>query len=197
MKIGFDLDNTIVDYSQAVLEYACTLDSCQAKTVSELKRWFFARNQEDQWTRAQSWLYSEGLKFAEITKGALDVLTALNTLPLDFSILSHKTVLGPKEYGGREFRKAMNEWLFYSDLRELCMHRVEYFDTLDAKVEAICKGRFGFFIDDLRKVLEHDDFPQSTIPIHYSPDLHESDYESKSRIVSIQKLSTLLTFFAS
>lgn len=41
MKIGFDLDNTIVDYSQAVLEYACTLDSCQAKTVSELEEMVF------------------------------------------------------------------------------------------------------------------------------------------------------------
>jgi len=192
LKIGFDLDNTIVDYSQAVREYSKKVDSCEARTVSELRKWFIQRNQEELWTQTQSWLYSEGLQFATITEGALKVLKTLSSSSSEFSILSHKTLFGPYKYGKKEFRKAMNEWLVNSELWDLCIGKIQYFDSLDAKVEGIRSGKFNFFVDDLRKVLEHSNFPSSTIPVLFSPESRESAAGSHSRIVSIPKLTSIL-----
>lgn len=191
MKIGFDLDNTLIDYSQAIQVYSKRIVACKARTVSELRKWFFERKEAEKWTEAQSWLYSDGLQFATITEGALEVLKILTSFS-DFTILSHKTLFGPQEFGKKEFRKAMNEWLVNSELWDLCIGKVEYFVSLDAKVEGIRAGHFKFFIDDLRKVLEHDNFPHSTIPVLFSPDTREIKADSHSRIVSIPKLASIL-----
>jgi len=193
LKIGFDLDNTLIDYSQAIQEYSRSIVACEARTVSELRKWFIQRNQEELWTQTQSWLYSEGLQFATITEGALEVLKRLSSSSSEFSILSHKTIFGPQAYGRKEFRKAMNEWLIDSELWDLCMGRVEYFDSLDSKVEGIRAGNFNFFVDDLRKVLEHYNFPHFTIPILFSPDSNESTEDSHSQIISIRNFASVLT----
>lgn len=192
MKIGFDLDNTLVDYSDSVKVYVKNFQDCDAKTVPQLRNWFRAQNQDELWTKAQSWLYSEGLEYAKISDGALEILIAVAELSIDFSILSHKTLLGPQRYGRKEFRKLMNEWLFCSDLWNICTNKIEYFDSLDEKIEGIRKGNFDFFVDDLRKVLEHKRFPDRTMPVLYSPEKLNFETGTTSAVIIIDSFTSLM-----
>ena len=197
MKIGFDLDNTIVDYSDAVQIYVKDLEIHNVKTIPELRNWFRIRNRNEEWTRAQSWLYSEGLQFAKITEGAFDVLSALNKFPFEFSILSHKSVFGPQKYGSREFRKAMNDWFSGSELGNMCINKIEYFNSLDEKIEGIRRGGFAYFIDDLRKVFEHKNFPHVTFPILFSTEKCRVQNGESGDILTIEKFSSLMDLLSS
>jgi len=48
--------------------------------------------------------------------------------------------------------------------------RVFFESTQQAKIERLCQLNLDWFIDDLREILTHHDFPTSTAAWYYDPD---------------------------
>ena len=66
-RFGFDLDNTLIDYSQSTVEY-CKLNRLQIyKSLRDLRNKIkFEMADDESWQSAQAWIYTEGLDFAKL-----------------------------------------------------------------------------------------------------------------------------------
>lgn len=157
-KFGFDLDNTIIDYSYSVLEYCKLMNIENVVSLSDLR--FLLKkseNNQENWVKAQSWLYSDGLDYAKLSSGFIELCNILENFGYELAIFSHKTNLGPSQYGSRPFRKLATEWLMGSEINNFFTpsKNVNFYETIDEKVASISSYDPSFYIDDLPKIFKH------------------------------------------
>ncbi len=165
-RFGFDLDNTLIDYSDAVKEY-CRIKSLKlcddvVKLRDELGK---NRTSDHEWQLAQAWLYTEGLKFAQIGVGALNLCSYLNDEGYQLFIVSHKTSHTPDYCGSIELREVANNWIKSSPIAEFFKEEQHiYFEpTRILKIKRIQDLCLNYFVDDLEVVFNSPDFPIKTI----------------------------------
>ena len=155
---GFDLDNTLIDYSESCRQYALMNNLTPISNVLELKKVLRPNHIETEaWTAAQSWIYGEGLKFAQFSDYALDFVQSLADKSWKISVHSHKSVTGPARFGQVPIRQLMQDWITKSDLSLFFASNLSlnFYDSLDAKINGIRKSKLTHYIDDLPKVLDN------------------------------------------
>ena len=162
-KFGFDLDNTLIDYSNAVQKYCSNegLDEC--KTLDSLR--VLLRESDNtgrDWQLAQGWLYTDGLSYARPSQGALELCEFLRTSDFELLIVSHKTAHTPDFCGKKPLREIATRWIRDGDLASYFLgNKSIYFEsTRSLKVERIQKLNINYFVDDLVEVFQEPGYPQ-------------------------------------
>ncbi len=196
-SIGFDLDNTIIDYSLSAKQYAQQVGIQDVFSLGELRKILNGIDHaHDAWTRAQSWIYGEGLQFAAIQENLTTQLTRLHDQDFSIFVVSHKTEYGPKSFGSVEFVNLALEWLNSSPLGSLLTKNVNLFfeETRELKLKRIRNLQLNFFVDDLIEVLEDALFPRETIGIHFCEESTSSRKETR-KIVNFSDLNELVVSY--
>jgi len=167
---GFDLDNTLIDYSASVRRYSLTFLETKFENISQLRKFFKEQNQRIEWQKAQSWLYTEGLEYAELSAGAADLFWRLNKNCIPFCVISHKTIRTPKDFGYLDLRKPATHWIQEKlEPNTIAPVAVHFEVTRQKKLERIKELEVTHFIDDLIEVLQDSEFPRNVRKILYDP----------------------------
>lgn len=159
MKIGIDLDNTIICYDNAfshLARYQFDIPEDVPRTKKSIKDYLIKTRCEDEWTLLQAELYGPSIMHALPYKGAIDCLRKLQEEGHELMIVSHKTmtpIKGPKY----QLRTYASDWInHYLSSNNLFIDKnsVVFCETLAEKVNTIEHGGFSLFLDDLSMVLE-------------------------------------------
>jgi hypothetical protein len=193
MRIGIDLDNTIINYDQAFYAAAVTLAMIPAATEATkraVKHHIHTQHPEGDvaWQKLQGYVYGRGIGAATIYDGVIDCLTLCRARGWQVVIVSHKTVLGHFDPTECNLRDAARAWLagkgFFS-ADDWKMNEVDvYFETTRAeKVSRIAALGCDYFIDDLTEVFEEPHWAASTQQMLFAPSgAHEKHYKSWAEI---------------
>ena len=162
-RFGFDLDNTLIDYSVAVQKYCLNegLDEC--KTLDGLRILLRESDKTGRlWQLAQGWLYTDGLSYARSGHGAVELCEFLRNSNFELMIVSHKTTHTPDFCGKKPLREIATNWINSSNLADYFLgnEQIYYEATRALKVERIQKLNFNYFVDDLMEVFQDPGFPQ-------------------------------------
>lgn len=191
-KFGFDLDNTLINYSKSVLEYCRSNKLSNCKNISELKQLLKKSDASNyNWQLAQGWLYSHGLKFAEPNSGSIELCSYLKSEGYDLFIVSHKTSHSPDFCGHLPLQDLAAEWIKNSLLLKFFTTSDQIFfePTKDYKVKKIRELKLGIFVDDLEEVLIHSQFPSGTRRFLLSDStIQNSHFVTVKNLNDIQKI---------
>ena len=153
MRIGFDLDNTIVFYDKIFIKIGKSIKNFPGnlgytkKSVSD-----FLRNngRESDWTKLQGLVYGPEMKNADPAPNVLTVIKKLYNLGHSCFIISHRTKK-PSSGDNYDLHKAANDWI-----DKFCrpyFKKVFFEETMEDKITRIDGLSLDVFIDDLEKVL--------------------------------------------
>ncbi|MGB1345162.1 MAG: hypothetical protein ACPH5I_03210 [Amylibacter sp.] len=171
LRIGFDLDNTIIDYSDSFKLVAISLGLVpegwrgnKAETKS-----FLCKQPEGEklWMRLQGKVYGEFLHLASISPGLKRFLKDCSEKLIEMYIISHKTEIGHFDEKKINLRNAALEWLTKEKIisqssSPFSVDRVHFAGTQNEKIKIISAHNLDFFIDDLPEIFSNDKFPIST-----------------------------------
>ena len=96
MRIGFDLDNTIINYDKSYSHYFSKKKSLKK---IDIKKILFEKKLVKSWQSLQEKVYSKGLNQASCYPGVINFLYFLEKNKINFYIVSHKT---KKPYTGKK-----------------------------------------------------------------------------------------------
>ena len=153
MRIGFDLDNTIVFYDKIFTKIGKSIKNFPEnlgytkKSVAD-----FLRNsgRESEWTKLQGLVYGPEMENAEPAPNFLNVIKKLHKLGHSCFIISHRTKK-PSSGDNFDLHKAANDWI-----DRFCrpyFDKVYFEETIEDKITRIDDLFLDVFIDDLEKVL--------------------------------------------
>lgn len=169
-RIGIDLDNTLIDYSEAARHLAAEENIADVASVQELRA-RFRDSENDRWQHLQARLYTDGLNYATPANGCFDFMARAREIGWQLFVVSHKTMTTPPKFGGRDLRKPARDWLgrvkIVPDL--IPESQVFFCTSQEEKVEKVRDLKLDWFIDDLEEILGHPDFPQHTFGWLYAP----------------------------
>ena len=162
-RFGFDLDNTLIDYSVAVQKYCLNEGLIECKTLDSLRTLLRRSDTTGRlWQLAQGWLYTDGLSYAKAEQGAVELCEFLRSSNFELLIVSHKTTHTPDFCGQKPLREIATNWINSSKLADYFFgnEQIYYEATRALKVERIQKLKFNYFVDDLVEVFQEPGFPQ-------------------------------------
>ena len=163
-KFGFDLDNTLIDYSNAVQEYCLNEGLNECKTLDSLRTLLRRSDTSGRlWQLAQGWLYTDGLSYARAGQGAVELCEFLKNSNMELMIVSHKTTHTPDFCGQKPLREIATKWINSSELADYFLgnEQIYYEATRASKVERIQKLEFNYFVDDLIEVFQEPAYPKA------------------------------------
>ena len=175
MRIGIDIDNTIICYDHAfrTLAKRTGFDGPQRNTKQDVKRWFHERGMYDEFTILQGQVYGTFISLAHIFDGVDFFVNAAIKQRHELFLVSHKTKF-PIKGDQVDLHKAAIQFLIEKNLvsqsrqNTISTSNVYFEPTVEAKVERIATLKLDYFIDDLLPVLEHEKFPASTCSIWFA-----------------------------
>ena len=185
-RFGFDLDNTLIDYSVAVQKYCLNegLDEC--KTLDSLRSLLRRSDTTGHlWQLAQGWLYTDGLSYARAGQGAVELCEFLINSDMELMIVSHKTTHTPDFCGQKPLREIATKWINSSELADYFLgnEQIYYEATRASKVERIQKLEFNYFVDDLVEVFQEPAYPKAVTSFLLS--------ETGSELTWVQNVTSL------
>lgn len=161
MKIGVDLDNTLIDYESAFLaaaEYLQIRLPLSVRSKSQIRE--FVRSQqggEIVWQRLQGIAYGRCVPgHAKLYPGVKRFLWRCRELGHSVVIVSHKTKYGHQDLEKVPLREVAFAFLVAHGImgdqdRFVC--NVTYHNTYEEKISFIKKHDFDWFVDDLSEVI--------------------------------------------
>ena len=175
MRVGIDIDNTIICYDKAfaLLAKKTGFDVPSSASKQEVKAWFHQHGLHEEFTILQGQIYGQFISMAHIFEGVLHFIADAIRQRHQLFLVSHKTKYPIKGDKVDLHEAAIN---FLSQQNIVCDQKPNaipfdhvYFEqTLEAKVQKIADLNLDFFIDDLLVVLTHEKFPQISRPIWFS-----------------------------
>ena len=174
MRIGIDLDNTIIFYDDAFINAARArglIPSHFSGTKQQVRDHIRAlENGETQWQALQGYVYGAGISQATLFDGVSEFFTRARSLSHELYIISHKTEFGHYDKERINLREAATHFLKQSGL-DIAPSHLLYNTTRSEKIEALAKLQLSWFIDDLVEVFEEPHFPPETkkILFHTAP----------------------------
>ncbi len=187
MRIGVDLDNTIVCYDDVFHTAARQrglLSEPIPKGKTALRDYLRNIGREADWTALQGYVYGEAMARADPFPGALETLASWVRAGHAVCIVSHRTRF---PFAGPPFdlHEAAFDWLrrrqvIESDGHSLPRDRVFLEETRQAKMARITELGCACFIDDLPEFLSDAAFPEGVQRIAFDPH-HEAEPSSLYR----------------
>ena len=178
MLIGVDLDNTIITYDALFRRLAdeggfLADDGRMAK--KEVRDTMWTRDGGHQaWTDIQALAYGPRIGEADAFPDALEFFRRCAEQGVETCIVSHKTEFAASDpERSCNLRDAAMGWLeghgFFGKDTALGPDRVYFASTRQEKVELIRELGCDLFVDDLIEVFEEPGYPESAIPVLFSP----------------------------
>ena len=176
MKIGIDLDHTIIDYNSVLLKTAKQwnlLPDTFHGDKHSIKNWIQTQYTEQDWMRLQGEVYGKRIHEAQPMPDLINFLIYCRKLSIPFVIISHKTQFGHFDTSKTNLREAACAWLsnqkfFESNYIGLQHQDVYFTETRDEKLQMIEMQQCTIFIDDLLEVLMDSHFPDHVMRIWYA-----------------------------
>lgn len=170
MKIGIDLDNTIISYESAFLIVGKELGFLpQEWSGSKVQVREYLRKRvdgENLWQRLQGQVYGSYVDMAELFPGVFRFIWRCKRRNISVDIISHKTEYGHYDENRVSLRAAATSFLvkkgLYGAAGESLVRSVAFFDSKEAKIDRISEGGYTSFIDDLPEILRAS--PLSGVP---------------------------------
>jgi hypothetical protein len=159
VRIGIDLDNTIINYERAFAAAAAALglacvDGAGKTVVRDRIRELEAG--EEQWQRVQAQVYGPGIGAALPYDGVTAFFERARARRVPLIIVSHKSAFAAAAPDGPNLRAAARGWL---DAHGLGWPDVFFESTRREKCERIARAGCTVFIDDLTEVFADPAFP--------------------------------------
>lgn len=169
-RIGLDLDNTVIDYGPAIPVVAQLLgfdDSLRSR--GSIRAAYRMPEDDWEWQRFQSVLYTDGLKYATPAPGLEPFLQRCSEYSVELTIVSHKTAHTPSRFGSRSLREPATSWLRTMGITpdHVGPESVFYCSTRDEKLQTIAALGLEVFVDDLPEVLSDPQMPTSVVRFLY------------------------------
>lgn len=172
LRIGIDLDNTIIDYRNPLVKLVKINDKKNNlnpnQSISRLKAAIKKNISENQWQSLQGKLYSKEIDNANIYKGFKNFLLFCSEKNISVEIVSHKTKFGHHDPKKINLRDKATSFLKNKEIIGKSIQKIFFEDSIEKKVRRIITRDYDIFIDDLDKVLNHKDFPKKVIKIFFS-----------------------------
>jgi len=169
MRIGLDLDNTIVCYDrvfEALGREAGLADGIIALGKLGIRNFLRQQGREDEWTVMQGVAYGPRMQNAVPFEGALDFIVEAKTRGHEVSVVSHRTK-HPYLGEAHDLHVAAREWL---EARRITDHVSLFLEEKAAeKAGRIAALRCEVFVDDLPEFLSRADMPEGLRKVHFSP----------------------------
>lgn len=162
MRIGIDLDNTIINYERAFGMAAAALGlSCvDGAGKTELRdRIRLLADGEAHWQRVQAHVYGPAIEEARPFEGVREFFTRARQYGVPLVIVSHKSTFAAATPNGPNLRTAAHSWLQAHGLVGSHGPEVYFESTRREKCERIARTGCTLFIDDLPEVFTDPDFP--------------------------------------
>jgi hypothetical protein len=198
IKVGLDLDNTIVCYDAAIAVLTDELFDLPPevpRTKLGLSAYLRRNNREPEWTAFQGELYGPGMCHAQPFEGAIETMQQLVEAGHDLVIVSHRS---RRPYAGKphDLHAAARRWVA-ERLQSAGMFKekngsVNFLETRLEKVARIVELGCDAFLDDLPEVLEAPGFPTNTMGILFDPTRSASPPEGQYRISKWPELKEVL-----
>lgn len=177
MKIGIDLDNTILNYDRAFQKAAedLHLDLPHNANSKQSIRTFIRTDLQDEllWQKLQGRVYSRYIThYAELFPGLKRFLLRCRQRRHSVTIVSHKTEYGHFDPDRISLREAARDCLTRKGLlgeNNPLVQGVFFESTREEKLQRIRSLNFDFFIDDLPEVTEALREASSPSAILFSP----------------------------
>jgi hypothetical protein len=186
------LDNTLINYDRAAAYLAQATNLGQIDNVEGLKEFYRKRgNYSKDWLNVQEWLYTDGLKFADLAAGTIEVLKKLQERGYSVVIVSHKTSLSAKNC--LDLHSPAREWLEQALAEvDFDLDRNLFFEQdRSRKIYRIREERVTNFVDDLLEVFLEPEFPQEVRGFWLEGQSKEA---LPSNVVPIHELRMLLQY---
>lgn len=171
-RFGFDLDNTIVDYSASVERYCLDNSLKMCKTIVELRELLQEADDSGHlWQIAQGWLYTDGLTYAKLAEGAIELCEYLRVNNFELFIVSHKTTHTPIFYGYKPLRDVATNWISSGGLSNYfpTTENIYYEASRELKINRIKSLHLDYFIDDLVQIFQDHNYPKEIVSFLISP----------------------------
>jgi hypothetical protein len=166
MRIGVDLDNTIVCYDDVFYQAAQLqnlLPIFVGKTKGEIRDYLRSIGQEDRWTELQGFVYGARMDLARPFPGVENFFQSSSHL---LCIISHRTRI-PYKGPAYDLHASAQTWLQqYTTFRSIPV----FFElSLARKLARIEEIKCDLFIDDLPELLSEPSFPPGVEKILFDP----------------------------
>lgn len=188
MRIGLDLDNTIVCYDRLFADLAVEqglLEPGEADDKTAVRNALRARDREDAWTLLQGLAYGPRMGEAQAFDGALEFLDAARAAGLPLCLISHRS---RRPYAGPPYdlHDAARAWLAINGLSWLDAHLET---TREAKYARVAAVGCDVFVDDLPEFLADAQFPPRVKPVLFDPAGHANGQSPWKVVQSWQQMS--------
>jgi hypothetical protein len=183
MRVGIDLDNTIISYDRLFVQLASErflIPSGFPPNKQAIRDHLRAQGQEDRWTELQGLAYGSRIDEAVMFDGVQDFFQKCHAAGVDWIIISHRSLV---PYLGEpvDLHAAALGWLVKQKLiRRDQLERVQLEVTREAKLQRIRESQCDVFIDDLPELLADPAFPPGIRRILFDPasqNRDNADYE--------------------
>jgi hypothetical protein len=199
MRVGVDLDNTIVCYDELFHRLAIErglIDPRLARTKQAVRNELRARGQEAVWTELQGLAYGREMQQAKPFPDVLSFFARCRRAGVEATIISHRTqhpFAGPRS----DLHQAACCWLEQHGLLQKGPsgpggHRVYLELTREAKLGRIAAVGCEVFVDDLPEFLTAGEFPPGVQRILFDPRQQNADHPSYRRIATWQEIASIL-----
>jgi hypothetical protein len=193
MRLGIDLDNTIISYDRLFTQLATERKLVPphiASNKQSIRDYLRAQGQEDCWTDLQGIAYGSRIDEAVPFQGVQDFFRRCAVAKVDWWIISHRS---PQPYLGEpvDLHAAARNWLLKRGFVSTSqLDRVKLEVCREAKLRSILETGCDAFIDDLPELLVAPDFPAVRRilfdPADQNPD--RTEYERATSWAEIGKL---------
>jgi len=177
MKIGIDLDNTIISYDNLLYKLAVENDylSPDIKRNKKAIRDIIRKLPEGEikWQKFQAIIYGPKINEAELINGVSDFLKFCKNKHIKVNVISHKTEYANYDTTGTNLRLTALKWMekhdfFNIDSLGLSKSDIFFESTRKEKIERIIKQRCTHFIDDLEETFCEPAFPNNVKKILFA-----------------------------
>jgi hypothetical protein len=178
MRLGLDLDNTLIYYDQLFVDVARRqglVPISWRSSKSELKEYLLKEEDGDRrWMALQGMVYGKAQAQAQIFKGVPLFLMRARFHRVAIWIVSHKTQYGHFDSEKIPLRQVAMEWMeqhgfFATNGFAIDPTHVYFAPTREEKVCRIGELALTHFVDDLPEVFAERSFPQMTQPLLLDP----------------------------
>ncbi len=191
MRIGIDLDNTLIDYTALFSKLAREkqLTNTDFSDRTALRVHIRQKYGDKKWQQLQALAYGDRIYEARIFPFVKETLQELRNQGHTLFIISHKTrysnLLGRL---GTDLHKAARQFLIFFGL-DIFFEKILFLPNKKKKCTAIADLHCDIFIDDLPEILTHSQFPKSCCPILFS---NNPDFWTDMTFSSWQALPPLI-----
>ena len=160
IRIGIDLDNTIISYDRA-FQLGAILNGLVSKSCKLNKKALRDEirkqpNGELKWQKLQGYVYSEGIIDATLFPGVYRFLWRCKEKKINVEIVSHKTRFGHFDNKKTSLRDSANNFLVNHGLvgkENPLITKVTYKNSKKEKIHFINNNNYDYFIDDLEEII--------------------------------------------